>query len=1803
MPEKIVSIALLICAPALLGAATLNVPDDYTTIQNGLNAAADMDTVLVADGTYSGENNTNLDFLGKAVTLLSENGAIAAIIDCADTSRGFVFHFGEGPDSRVEGFTVRNGHASLGGAVVCLASSPTFAECTITGNKAVGSELEVAYGGGIYGSPVITGCSISENLAFSVEWNQGGFGGGMYGAPEVYDSEISGNIAASLQMAGTAGGGAYCTSESASFTNCEISGNMALSFSTIGNASGGGISGSPTLTGCLISDNRVSSAALGGGGSGGGISGSPELHKCIITGNTATGDAGEGEGGGLYGNPFLINCLITDNHAASTGGGIYCRGQSPGLVHCTVTGNRGDAGGGGLFCWSDTEVLNCIIWGNTIGEINGKATVSWSDVRGGYEGEGNIDARPWFIKENDYHLSPYSPCADAAANAGVPTDLDGDPRPLDDGYDMGADEVLKTGAAIRLVPEDFRFLSLDAAPVPDTLLKIYSLGVLPLNYAAESGPAGWLDLSGELTGTIEPGDETPITLHIDPGSLDPGIYRDTVTVTSNDPERPVLRAPVELTVYSQGILNVPGEFETIQAAIDAAGDGDLIMVAAGLYGGAGNYELDFTGKKVTLGSEAGPEETVIDCGFAGCGFRFTSGESQETVVYGFTVSDGGIIGSGGGVQCVGTSPTIENCRITGCSAGFGSGGGIYCGEGASPRILDCEILDNSADAEGGGIFLGTGSGAVLNTSTIRGNEGMERGGGIFCLDSSPLIQRCLIFQNLSEVGGGLGSSGNANPSIVNCTIAENYAVTGCGVYFGSSYGLLVHSTITSNVGTGSGGIVCEEYASPSIVNCIVWRNNGPEIVSVNAYVSYCDVQNGWPGTGNIDADPLFTRPGSSDYHILPASPCVDAARNTPVLSDIDGEDRPFGAAPDIGSDEVTDTAPRLRLTPESFDLFSFNYSPLPDDTLQVRSVGADTLLYSIESPSVSWLTLDGPLSGINPPGDTVLVTLSFDIGELPVGEHSDTLKIMSNDPDQQIVHVPVHLEIYASHTITVPGDAPTIQAGIDLAMDGDTVLVAAGTFRGPGNMNLDFRGKSIVLTSEEGPDSTIIQCERNGRGFRFWSGESPSSVLEGFSILKGYSNAAGGGIRIEDGASPSIRFCRLRQNDASEKGGGISISFSSPALTGCAFIENTGNRGGGAVMRGSDAVFSQCEFRSNEAGEVGGGVLIDRGSPDLVNCIILDNSSRRGAGIYCFESSPVLKCVTMANNDTTGITCVNASPQIIDCIIWNHGISIDLMSGSPSVSWSDIEGGWPGEGNIDADPEFKSGTDFHIERSSPCIDAGIYTGVLIDIDGETRPQGDGYDMGADEFSFYGPAIEIEPAEFEPLAFHPDPEHLPDTLSIKNIGSDELLFNVNQGLEPWVKAEGDLQGTLAPGETAVALLHYFIEGLGTGTYTDTFTVGSNDPVYPLLPVPVTLEILPRELRVPEDYPFIQFALDAALPGQHVLVSPGTYTGWRNRDLDFGGKAVRLIGAGGPEATAIDCENRGRGAVFQSGESQKAVIEGFKFLNGSKQNGGAILCDASSPTIVNCYFDVNTAFAGGGIACLNGAEPVIDFCIFLGNGAEIGGGALFCDAASPEMNQCYFSGNYTEGDGGAVSCVNGAAPALLETVFFGNIGSLGGAVSCAGGASPRLERCVFLENSADKGGGVRCLDGCVPKISSCTFSRNEASLSGGAVFSADSSPLVQNSILWNDRPSEIVYLTSPVIASWSDIEGGWEGPGNIDQDPLFNSPPAGDFTLREGSPCIDAGNPFEDVPFGGGKIIDMGAYEFDQGFTLLETPSPR
>jgi len=435
-------------------------PADFNNIFEAIYDACDGDTVIVADGTYTGPYNNDLDFRGKAITLRSESGPENCIIDCNHSGRGFYFHSGEDANSVLDGFTITNGRIGAAGGILCQFSSPTISNCIITGNHATAMS---GSGGGIScikSSPIIANCTITGNSS--------GVGAGIYcykSSPKISDCTISNNSAE-----GT--GGISCDGSSPTITNCNIICNK-----------GGGISfdGNLTIANCTINGNT---APWGGGG----IlcwGGNSTITSCEISGNLAEGEYAYG-GGVLCCGPWsleITNTTITGNQA-EWGGAMFSWGANLVMSNSTLAGNL-SPNGGALACDSyqqlnpsSVELSNCILW-DTGAEIwnndNSAITITYSDVRGSWPGEGNIDADPCFTEpgywdsnavwvDGDYHLLAGSPCIDAGdANyvAGPnETDLDSNPRVINDRIDMGAYEYLPpVEAEMKLTPQSLNCAS------------------------------------------------------------------------------------------------------------------------------------------------------------------------------------------------------------------------------------------------------------------------------------------------------------------------------------------------------------------------------------------------------------------------------------------------------------------------------------------------------------------------------------------------------------------------------------------------------------------------------------------------------------------------------------------------------------------------------------------------------------------------------------------------------------------------------------------------------------------------------------------------------------------------------------------------------------------------------------------------------------------------------------------------------------------------------------------------------------------------------------------------------------------------------------------------------------------------------------------------------------------------------------------------------------------------------------------------------------------------------------------------
>jgi hypothetical protein len=298
--------------------------------------------------------------------------------------------------------------------------------------------------------------------------------------------------------------------------------------------------------------------------------------------------------------------------------------------------------------------------------------------------------------------------------------------------------------------------------------------------------------------------------------------------------------------------------------------------------------------------------------------------------------------------------------------------------------------------------------------------------------------------------------------------------------------------------------------------------------------------------------------------------------------------------------------------------------------------------------------------------------------------------------------------VYSS-VINIPDDYITIQEGINAAFFGDTVLVQPATYV----ENINFNGKRILLGSlflTTGDttyiSTTIIDGNSLGSVVTFNNQEDSASVIIGFTIQNGLFEM-GAGLNCTDNSSPVIKYNIIAYNNAEGnygRGGGIYCSYSNPVIAYNFIAEN--NAVAYMVTSG------------------GGGISCYYSNPRIENNVIVFNSAIIGAGVNCSRSNPAFCNNTISLNSANwyggGIFCYFSSPSIVNSIIWGNTAEVDpqIYADSIDISYSCIQNGWPGIGNIDVFPHFRDpiNNDFHLKSiecgnilSSLCIDSGCPT--------------------------------------------------------------------------------------------------------------------------------------------------------------------------------------------------------------------------------------------------------------------------------------------------------------------------------------------------------------------------------------------------------------------------------------------------------------------------------------------------------------
>ena len=724
-------------------------------------------------------------------------------------------------------------------------------------------------------------------------------------------------------------------------------------------------------------------------------------------------------------------------------------------------------------------------------------------------------------------------------------------------------------------------------------------------------------------------------------------------------------------------------------------------------------------------------------------------------------------------------------------------------------------------------------------------------------------------------------------------------------------------------------------------------------------------------------------------------------------------------------------------------------------------------------------------------------------------------------------------------------------------------------------------------------------------------------------MISGNKAVSGAGINMTD-STGRLYDCIIGANQASSVGGGLHLSNSQPLLTGCTISGNVADIAGGLQLSDSASTFTNCILGANRASNYGGAMhLTNFSSLSLTGCNVHDNAASQAAGgvslgaisqvqiqntiftsnasfaVYEWgpDTDPLLSYCLFYDNPTgdyydegakalTGVDLINDLPEATRNV---SGTPLYLMDtpGGLTGQWETLVG---------------FGDTRYLTDKDGAFIPGALVGQFIYPDTENSLQAVIYSNTKDTIEIGGVEsllVSLDGTEYYKLVDH----HLTAGSAAIDHGGFTDLSNMD--------FEGDKRGfdgdALGP-ETA--------DGsdfdIGFDEYWNPTATPSPTPTPSFTPTPTPSPTPSCSIYVPDDYKTIQEAIDAAQSGCEIVVFPGVYKGI----LRIRGKDI-ILRSLYPEIplivrnTIIDPDKKNACVIFDGTETENCMLAGFTLTNGRGSSGGGILGQGTLATIAFNIISTNTAYMtdygkGGGI---HNCDGLIHKNIIANNQTTAwngwGAGLAECDGV---IERNIIQNNAAVGGqancGGLYACHGTIQDNIISyNSSLQQNGTGGGFYYCNG----TIQNNVISYNEALFGTALRNCNGDI--LNNVIYGNVATEYYCGGIAYCDGA--ITGNIVWaNDAPEDpqIVHSSTP---SYTCIQGGFQGTGNISLEPRFVNPKGNDFRLEDDSPCIDAGNPdptYNDrcLPPGRGKYRnDMGAYGGPLNcsmITPLPTPTP-
>ncbi|HPQ39715.1 MAG TPA: right-handed parallel beta-helix repeat-containing protein, partial [bacterium] len=620
----------------------------------------------------------------------------------------------------------------------------------------------------------------------------------------------------------------------------------------------------------------------------------------------------------------------------------------------------------------------------------------------------------------------------------------------------------------------------------------------------------------------------------------------------------------------------------------------------------------------------------------------------------------------------------------------------------------------------------------------------------------------------------------------------------------------------------------------------------------------------------------------------------------------------------------------------------------------------------------------------------------------------------------------------AAAELHVPGDYPTIQAGIDAAANGDTVLIAGGMYTGAGNKDLEFKGKAITVQSESGAASCIIDCQGSGRGVYFNGSEGPASILDGLTIKNGYVTGGyltnrGGGIRIGTNATPTIRNCIIENNYAKGMGSGVYVGSNSVTFDNCTFL---GNQGEGLYHDGyyDTLILQNCTFEANTGGGVYGADL------EMTGCMVRNNGN---TGV--FGSGIIDTCTFIGNTGLNGGALHLGSGSITNCSFVDNYAAETGGAIYCSTASETVIGGTSGAGNVFSGNRAGAGADIFCYPFQP----GLVNAGYNDFNGYCLS--DYYVSPQELFDLEGCSSGQTPV-YQDVYVAADGDDANDGLSWDNPfqtlqrAASAVVGTVEHPVTIHVE-----NGVYSPSQTGeifpVAML-------------DFVRIQGEDPDFTILDAEQTSPVF---FAAFDDYCSVSGihatngmnglrALQSSPLFQNCRITAGAGSGVDSRQgsLDMVDTEVSTHGLNGfsiygTRVNLTNCavEDNGRHGIYGSGCD--LFLSGCSIRqNHAVDDGGGMSLSESTAELAGCRIMDNTADAsGGGIHCTRETTLILNNCIIANNTAGDDGGGLYCVFDSIiTMAHSTITGNTSVRSGGGISLVFDCIFTATDCILWGD-----------------------------------------------------------------------------------------------------------------------------------------------------------------------